>query len=303
MLLKAAQLTKTFRLRNKTIPALKGVSCTIPEGKIVGLIGPNGAGKSTFIKLALGYLIPTAGTITLLGEPPGSLRALQRIGYLPEHASFPLDLKGEELLDYVGRLHGIKGPVLKKRVRELLERVGLSEAGSRRIGSYSKGMMQRLGLAQALIAQPRLLILDEPMTGLDPVGRREIKELLREHHKSGVSIFFSSHILEDVEHLCEEVVLIITGEVRYSGALDQFLLSGPAVYNATLRIRNPQILSGFDLKSLGEGLFLAENLDEKGYRELLRVTAGSDDPVILELKRTYRTLEERFMELLRSQQN
>jgi len=298
MLLTTRDLRKVFSLKGREVQALRGVSVDLPEGRIIGLIGPNGAGKSTLIKLSLGYLIPTSGSITLLNEPPGSLKALSRIGYLPEHASFPLDLKGEELLTYVGMLFGKRGKELKRRVWELLERVGLKEAGARRIGSYSKGMMQRLGLAQALIGDPYLLILDEPMTGLDPVGRREVKELLRELHRSGVSIFFSSHILEDVEHLCHDLIVIVGGQIRYAGSLPELLLSGPAVYSATLRTEDPSLLPSLPFRPLGEGIFSAENLDESQYAVLLRTLEEKPGLSLLELKRSYRSLEERFMEFL-----
>jgi ABC-2 type transport system ATP-binding protein len=210
-----------FWLRKKKV--LKGVSLAVEPGEIYGFLGPNGAGKTTSIKCLLGLLFPDSGSVELFGEPGPTLAARRRLGYLPERPYFYPHLKGRELLEYFGRLFGQRGSVLHDKCAELLELVGLPDDGEKLLGQYSKGMLQRLGVAQALINDPDLVILDEPMSGLDPIGRREVKDLIMSVKQRGATVFFSSHILSDAEALCDRVCLLVDGKLRLQASVDELL--------------------------------------------------------------------------------
>jgi ABC-2 type transport system ATP-binding protein len=219
------QLRKTFRIGffRKRIEAVRGVDFEVKQGEIFGLLGPNGAGKTTTIKMIVRLIFPTAGTIELFGKPAGDRRAMQRIGFLPENPYVYQYLKPLEFLDLCGRLVGLDGPTRRKRSGELLEQVGLTGAVDRPIGRFSKGMTQRIGLAQALLHDPEVLILDEPMSGLDPVGRKEVRDLIVSEKKKGKTLLFSSHILTDAEMLCDRVSILRKGVTVAYGRLDELL--------------------------------------------------------------------------------
>ena len=210
-----------FWLRKKAI--LKGVSLAVEQGEIYGFLGPNGAGKTTSINCLLGLLHPDAGEIELFGERGPTLAARRRIGYLPERPYFYPHLRGRELLEYFGGLFGMRGAALRTKCDDLLGLVGLPDDGEKLIGQYSKGMLQRLGVAQALINDPDLVILDEPMSGLDPIGRREVKGMIESVKKRGATVFFSSHILSDAEALCDRVCLLVDGRLQMEAPLDDLL--------------------------------------------------------------------------------
>ncbi len=195
------------------------MSFSVNKGEIFGFVGPNGAGKTTTFKTILGFVPPTSGRVEIMGKPLGDVDVKKHIGYLPENPYFYDYLTGEELLRYMGELHGLNGSGLTKRVDELLEKVNMSHAKRVQLRKYSKGMLQRVGVAQALINDPEFLILDEPMSGLDPMGQREIRELILEQKKKGKTILLSSHILSDVEALCDRVGVIIGGRVVKMGEL------------------------------------------------------------------------------------
>lgn len=203
----------------KRVRVLKGVSFSVNKGEIFGFVGPNGAGKTTTFKTVLGFVSATSGRVQIMGKPLGDVDVKKRIGYLPENPYFYDYLTGEELLHYMGELHGLNGSGLSKRVGELLQKVNMSHAKRVQLRKYSKGMLQRIGVAQALINDPEFLILDEPMSGLDPMGQREIRELILEQKKRGKTILLSSHILSDVEALCDRVGVIIGGRVVKIGEL------------------------------------------------------------------------------------
>jgi len=210
----------------KTTPALRGVSLNVEEGQIFGFLGPNGAGKTTTIKIITGLIKPDAGRIAVFGEPPRSLAVRQRIGFLPELPYFYDHLSGFELLDM--HAHLIRHQPTRQEILELLFRVGLKDASTKRIRGYSRGMLQRLGVAVALMGDPELLILDEPLSGLDPIGRKEIKDLIFEQKGRKKTVFFSSHILSDVEEICDQIGVIINGQiVRVSGLADLLKEAGP----------------------------------------------------------------------------
>lgn len=212
-------LTKTYRsgFKREQVKAVDRLSLSIQKGSVMGLIGPNGAGKTTTIYCMLGLLIPDSGSISLLGEPPRSKKAHKRMGFQSEIFHTHEFLKPEKVLEFYGRLSGMEEASLQKELDYQLGRLGLNHARDQKVKSFSKGMKQRLGIAQALIHDPDLLILDEPFTGLDPEGRSLIADIVEEEKEKGKTIFFSSHILSDIERLCDKVTMIQKGEVVLSG--------------------------------------------------------------------------------------
>ncbi len=212
-------LTRVFQ-RNwgKTeFRAVDGISLRVERGATFGLLGPNGAGKTTFVKMLLSCARPTAGVAKVFGMDTQQRAARQPVGYLPENHRFPTYMTGRGMLDFYGALSGVDTPIRKKRIPELLDLVGLSQWGDTRLGKYSKGMLQRVGLAQALLHDPMLLILDEPSDGVDPVGRRQIRDILQTLEQKGVTIFLNSHLLVEVELFCREVAIIHRGKVALQG--------------------------------------------------------------------------------------
>jgi ABC-2 type transport system ATP-binding protein len=197
---------------------LRGIDLTVFKGEIFGFLGPNGAGKTTTIKIATNLLVPDKGAVTIFGSTPDTMAARERTGFLPEAPHFYDHLTGHEFL----RIHGILSnqDASMTRVRDLMETVGLKNAGDIALRKYSRGMLQRIGLAQALIGNPDLLILDEPLSGLDPIGRKEIKDLILEQKNQGKTVFFSSHILPDAQALCDRIAIITEGTIRTVDTLD-----------------------------------------------------------------------------------
>src|SRR5881398_729896 len=207
---------RDLRKRYGTTDALKGVDLTVGEGELVGLLGPNGAGKSTLVKIACGLVRPSAGAASVCGAPAGSRDALRSMGYLAELFRFPGWYSADEVLQLHQRLSGSTGGEAERT--QLLELVALRDARDRRVEAMSKGMQQRLGIAQALVGTPRLLLLDEPTSALDPVGRRTVRALLEELRQRGVSVFLNSHLLSEVELVCDRVVILLGGRVVTAGA-------------------------------------------------------------------------------------
>jgi ABC-2 type transport system ATP-binding protein len=203
------------------VRALDGLDLKVPLGSVFGLLGPNGAGKTTLVKMALGIAHPTGGAVSILGRPGGDVAVRARIGYLPENHRYPAHLTGAQVLDFFGRLSGLREPDRSVRVEGLLRRVRMEDWRSTPVRKYSKGMMQRLGLAQAILNDPDLLILDEPTDGVDPVGRREIRDLLLEQKARGATIFLNSHLLSEVERLCDRVAILKAGKLVREGGVDE----------------------------------------------------------------------------------
>jgi ABC-2 type transport system ATP-binding protein len=193
--------------------AVRDLTLSLPRGEVFGFLGPNGAGKTTAIKMLLGLVHPTSGGGRLLGAPIGAPRARARVGYLPEHFAFHEWLRGRELLRFHGRLLGLRGPSLEEALERLLRRVELSEAGDQCLREYSKGMKQRIGLAQALLGDPDLVFLDEPTSGLDPLGRLLVRDVIRDLKARGTTVFLNSHLLSEVEVTCDRVAFVKTGRV------------------------------------------------------------------------------------------
>jgi ABC-2 type transport system ATP-binding protein len=219
-------LTKDFWVgfwKKRPFRALDNLNLQVNQGEIFGFLGPNGAGKSTTLKILMHLLHPTSGETRILGKPVNSVSMHNRIGYLPENPYFYDYLTPEELLTYIGRLFGFRQPDLSKKVASLLEMVGLKEARSLQLRKFSKGMVQRIGVAQAIINDPEIVFLDEPMSGLDPLGRMEVRRIIMSLKARGVTVFFSSHILPDVESLCDRVAILDKGKLQEVGALDEIL--------------------------------------------------------------------------------
>ncbi len=239
-------VTKDYpvNLRGVRVRAVDALRLTVPASGVFGLLGPNGGGKSTTIKLILGLIAPTAGTVRVFGAPAGSLEARRRIGYLPEAPQFPRFVTGAELVAYHGRLSGFPRRGLEARVREVIAWVGLEGASDRRIGTYSKGMLQRIGLAQALVHDPQLVILDEPSAGVDPVALAELSGLLVRLKREGKAIVITTHQLSSIDTLCDRVAIIHRGRLVTEGALSD-LLASPEAGMQSLRVRamEPAVLA------------------------------------------------------------
>jgi len=233
-ILEVSDLFKTFRVGffRRRVDAVRGVSFEVREGEIFGLLGPNGAGKTTTLKVMMGLISPTGGAVRIMGRPCSEPSARADVGFLPENPYFHEYLTPRELLDFYGRLGGLAAPKLQRRRDALIEQVGLAEAANRPLKKFSKGMLQRIGLAQALIGEPKLLVLDEPMSGLDPIGRKFVADLIADLNRRGTTILFSSHILSDVERLCHRVVILNRGVVVAEGRLAD--LVGEGTGDATL---------------------------------------------------------------------
>ncbi|HXN52239.1 MAG TPA: ABC transporter ATP-binding protein [Candidatus Acidoferrum sp.] len=210
-----------LHLKKKT--SLEGLTMSVEDGEVFGFLGPNGAGKSTTIKLLVGLIFPTAGTARILGKSISDISMHADIGYLPEQPYFYDYLTAAELLDYFARFHDLPAQERKVRVERMLKKVGLETAGKIQLRKYSKGMLQRVGLAQAILHDPKVVILDEPMSGLDPVGRREVRDIILELKQAGKTVLFSTHILSDAEMLCDRVGVIVGGKLRGVGAPDEIV--------------------------------------------------------------------------------
>ncbi len=221
----ADQLVKTFRdfWRRPRVEAVRSISFDIPAGQVFGLLGPNGSGKSTTIKMILGLLFPTAGSLEVLGASPRSTAVKSRIGYLPEESYLYPHLTPLETLTFYARLFDLPKAEARTRIEELLEMIGLSHARNRPVGEFSKGMARRIGLAQALLNDPDLVILDEPTAGLDPQGTRQVKDLILALAKRGKTVLLTSHLLADVEDVCEQVAILYNGRILAHGTLDALL--------------------------------------------------------------------------------
>ena len=218
-------LTKVYRdfWGRQKVRALKSLDLEIRRGEVFGLLGPNGSGKTTTMKLLLGLLFPTAGDIFVLGKPATDVTKNERIGYLPEESYLYRFLNAEETLDFYGRLFNMSAAVRRQRVSQLISMVGLESARKRQLREYSKGMSRRLGLAQALINDPELILLDEPTSGLDPIGTRSMKDLILELKKQGKTVLMSSHLLADVQDVCDRIGILHQGELKELGRVDDLL--------------------------------------------------------------------------------
>jgi len=242
--------TRRLRRRFGEKLAVAGLDLAVRRGEVFGFLGPNGAGKTTSLKMLLGLLSPTAGTGTLLGRPLGDRAARARVGFLPEHFRFQDWLTGRELLRFHGRLYGLSGPALETKANALLARMDLVDAADRPIRGYSKGMTQRIGLAQALLNEPQVVFLDEPTSGLDPLGRRLVRDVIGELRAAGTCVFLNSHLLGEVEATCDRVAFMKLGRVVHE--LD--LVAQPSGTEVELRVEGaPEALLAAHGTLLGGG--------------------------------------------------
>ncbi len=242
-MIQVENLQKTYRtgflLRPKK--ALSGVSFHVPKGVIYGFIGPNGAGKSTTIKLLTGLLRKDSGKILVAGRDPSDVESRRHLGYSPEQPYFYDYLTGRELMRFYGRLCGLSGALLEERVKWALSLLNANRDWiDRRLRTYSKGMMQRVGIAQAILSKPELLVLDEPMSGLDPVGRKDVREAILSLNREGVTVFYSSHLLSDVETISHRVAMIVGGKIVREGTVDDFTSNAFAEYHVHVSVDIPE---------------------------------------------------------------
>jgi len=277
--LKIEDLHKSFKLgfipKKKEI--LKGISLSVEEGEIFGYLGPNGAGKTTTIKCILGLIFPDKGKMEIFGQPHLSLLAKERIGFLPENPYFYDYLTAKEFLNFYGQLFLLKKKEKEEKISHLLQLIGLERSANLQLRKFSRGMLQRIGLAQALINDPSLVLLDEPLGGLDPLGRKEIRDIIIRLKEEGKTVFLSSHILQDIEMICDRVAIIVNGQIISQGAL-QDLVREKILFTEV-------ILSGLEKKEL-EGL--GEYFSIHGERILLKVFEEEKIEKILNLVQTKR---------------
>lgn len=291
-------LTKTYRTGfwlNQFVTPLHQCNLTVQPGETFGLLGPNGAGKTTLLKILLGIVRPTSGRATLLGHPAGDRAVKHRLGYLPENPYFYDYLTGPELLQYTAGIFGLSPGEQRQRIATLLDLVGLDPKAidKKPLKKYSKGMLQRVGLAQALINDPEVVFLDEPMSGLDPMGRFRVREVILALKEKGKTIFFNSHVLSDVETICDRVALLDQGDLLCAGTLDE-LLGTTASYHVSGHGGNFEVLgqwlTGLQFqKGLWHGTLKGEPYD---FLSSLRGMGGK----IVDLKLARPTLEEFFLE-------
>ena len=294
-------LEKTYTVgfwRKQPKRALHPLTLNIEDGEIFGFLGPNGAGKTTTLKMLMGLVFPTGGSARILGMDVNDPRVKAQIGFLPEQPYFYDYLTARELLEYYGRLSGLGGKDLSGRVQQMLGSVGLPEAGGVQLRKFSKGMLQRVGIAQAILHDPKVVFLDEPMSGLDPMGRREVRDLMEQLKRDGKTVFFSTHILSDAEALCDRVAVIHLGELRGVGAVAQLTSSVHGTVEVVWQGAVPSVLKalGADAHVTGDtarAVLAEENLDaaiDALRRERLRLISVT--PV-------RNTLEQYFVESLK----
>ena len=272
----AVGLTKEFRdfWGRPKARAVNDIDFEIRQGEVIGLLGPNGSGKSTTVKMLLGLLYPTGGQLSVFGRSPRAVETKREIGYLPEDSYLYKYLTAEETLDFFGSLFNLSAADRKQRIDQLLDMVGLAHARRRRVGEFSKGMARRIGLAQAMINDPAFLILDEPTSGLDPLGCKEVKDLILALKKRGKTVLITSHLLSDIEDVCDRVIILYGGKIRATGSLNELLTVSDANRITTPELK-PEVMSR--LMQL-----LRENLSENEFK--------IDHP--------RRTLEEFFLDVI-----
>ncbi|HUU20969.1 MAG TPA: ABC transporter ATP-binding protein [Phycisphaerae bacterium] len=294
-------IAKVYR---RKVHALKGIEMQVGRGEVFGLLGPNGAGKTTLVKIMMTIVRPTRGAGTMLGRPIGHKRTLRRVGYLPEDVRFPAYLTGRRALDYYAALSRADRRTRRRRIPELLELVGLAEWGRARIGTYSKGMVQRLGLAQALMHDPQLVLLDEPTDGLDPMGRRGVRELLTRLRDEGKTVFLNSHLLSEAEMVCDRVAILNDGKVVRQGRLAE-LTRKRLLYEIEVEGADPAgaldavrgaLPAGADRKvALNGGVLRVEGVDAAGIQPAIDALRARKI-VIRSLRAERQSLEDLFIE-------
>lgn len=299
------QLSKTYVIeqlfQRRRVTALQDLNLTIAPGQVYGLLGPNGAGKSTTIKILLNLVQPSSGQALVFGRPPSSSEARRLVGYLPENPAPYEYLTGREFVAYSGQLHGLQGRRLDERVDTVIDQVRMKGPDRLQVRRYSKGMLQRISLAQALVAEPRLLILDEPTSGLDVLGRQLIRDLVTEERRRGTTVLLCSHIIPDVEALCDHVAVLVGGKLVTQGRVSDLLAGAAAQTEVTLEGLSVSVATqlqvlGVAVTSLGtKGLV---HCDESQVGDVLKVSLTGGARVV-SLQRTRYSLEDMFLEALK----
>ncbi|MDD2308778.1 MAG: ABC transporter ATP-binding protein [Desulfuromonadaceae bacterium] len=294
-------LCKQFTGKRMTkVDALKGLDLTIEAGEVFGFLGPNGAGKSTTIKLVMGLLRPTSGTASIMGMDAGQAESRRHVGYLPENPAFYDYLSAEEYIAFVGSQFKMETSLLAQRSEEVLKRLDLWEARKRPMRGYSKGMVQRVGVAQALVHDPEVYILDEPMSGLDPIGRALVKDIILDLKQRGKCVFFSTHITDDVEKVCDRVGVIVKGSLVALDRVENILRSGVEGYVIHLQLPVTASLSFAGIEALRRTNLVAEfYVPCNAFNAFMgEVNRTGTDVVLVETKR--RDLEDFFLSLVRT---
>jgi len=292
-----------FGLRKKRV--LHGISFGVMPGEIFGFVGPNGAGKTTTLKILMGLIRATSGTARILGHDIGETAFRREIGFLPENAYFYDYLTGREVLDFYARLSGVASDERARRVSTLLDWVGLSHAADARIRTYSKGMAQRVGIAQALVHDPSVVFLDEPMSGLDPIGRKEIRDLIIRLRAEGKTVFMNTHILSDVEMVCDRVAIIVGGKIMYQGHTQEFLDDGEHECEIVVSGIEPELATrleeeqGAQLRGVGERVEM--QIPEKKVDAVLEAVLQARGRVLAVTPRRV-SLESIFLDAVREEQ-
>lgn len=293
--IETSDLCKVYKgKKRQTVQALQNVTLTVERGEVFGFLGPNGAGKSTTIKALMGLITPTSGSAALCGIPVHDATARRQVGYLPENPAFYDFLSATEYLAFVGRSFSMEEKLIRVESERVLELLQLSDAANRPIRGYSKGMVQRLGLAQALMHDPQLYILDEPMSGLDPLGRALVKDVIRELKKRGKTVFFSTHITSDVEVVCDRVSVIVQGRLQTVHAVEELLESGIEGYLVQTQGCPEDVYAGLEVSDKPGGFkeIYVPRDDFKAFMERLSLSGG--DVKLIEPKR--KDLEAFFLE-------
>jgi len=290
-------LSKSYRgRRGKRVVALKNLSLSVADGEVFGFLGPNGAGKSTTIKSLVGQIRPTAGVARLFGQPTGTADARRRIGYLPENPTFYDFLNAQEYLIMVGRIFGMSTESIRCESERVLALMALTEAARRPIRGYSKGMVQRLGIAQALLHDPDLLIFDEPMSGLDPVGRALVKKIILDLKQQGKTVFFSTHVIADVEAVCDRVGIIAAGQMQAVLNVADVLKSGIEGYSVKASGCSADLFSDYTIFKQ-EGGWWSTTVPREQYQEFMEYLFANDGQIeFIEPQR--RSLEALFLDII-----
>jgi ABC-2 type transport system ATP-binding protein len=280
VILKTENLRKTFKVGfwGRKVTALEGLDLEVRQGEVFGFLGPNGAGKTTTLKMLMGLIYPTSGKAWLFGKDIGNSDAKSRLGFLPESPYFYDYLTGAEFLAFYGHLFGLRGAPLQRRIAELFELVGMTHARDLQLRKFSKGMLQRIGIAQALINDPELVVLDEPMSGLDPIGRKEIRDLILRLKETGKTIFFSSHILHDAELLCDRVSILVKGRLVAMGRITD-LVGAASMQSIEV------VVEGLGSSGLAQVRPLADKVTVHGERALLVLNGQEQVDLLLDSMR------------------